>query len=134
MIQTVLDRASTKASAWRSWVRRVLQAESTILAHAGLPMFGRYGYFVPYARAGEHPRAGPDDTVSWLEERLEEGLAMFLEQLTQAERLSGRLVEFASGDSTDPNQPRFDQSWFSGIDAAMLYSMVYCRRPARVSA
>ena len=121
-----------KGLPWRAWLRQLLRAESSVLAWAGLPGFGRYGYFVPYSLAGKHPRPRPEETVPWLEARLEAGLALFLEYVAHADRLHKQLAEFAHANPSDPSQPRFDQSWFSGIDAAILYAMVRRHRPARV--
>ena len=87
----------------------------------------RRGYFIPHRHAASLvPDRRP---YRWIEERFEgcregefaralEAIAGFREEL---EAIGG-----------PPPEPRWQQDWFPGLDAAVLYALVRSRRPRRV--
>ena len=54
-------------------------------------------------------------------------------QLLESARVhSDRFAAWRHGDPREVSRPRFDQQWFSGLDAAMAYHLVRDRRPGKI--
>jgi predicted O-methyltransferase YrrM len=90
----------------------------------------RRGFFIPYRYAETLPEAGEVAPYSALEERFR---AAEPEMVAWLERLAGYGGGLAAiGEADPPPAPRWGQSWFPRLDAAMAYTMLRETRPARV--
>jgi predicted O-methyltransferase YrrM len=87
----------------------------------------RRGFFIPYrhARSVTSPQGYP--AIGGL---FEAALPEMAAALDSVEAVADDLKRIAR-DGKAP-QPRWDQDWFCGLDAAMLYAQIRRRRPARV--
>lgn len=87
---------------------------------------GQYGWFIPYRyRAGSPPPVDPYPEAPFTAAR-----PQIRESLEQAARYSD---QWPGMDGRDPPPaPRFDQDWFPGLDAALLYGLVRARKPKRI--
>jgi hypothetical protein len=106
-----------------------LRAQSTLLHWLGLRRAGSYGYYIPYRYAGGVTRPGEADVIPWLQSRMDAESAGYLQTLSLGEAFAERLAEFRRGVLDEPRRPRFDQVWFTGLDAAMAYTLVRSYRP-----
>lgn len=85
------------------------------------------GFYIPYRYAQAcRPRAAPP----WLIKALHEAHPCMQRTLDGARRFTPRLRDFATG--SHPGTPRFDQDWFTGLDAALAYALIRMRLPTRV--
>ena len=79
---------------------------------------GRRGWFIPYRYRGETPPvadAYPEAVFAAAEPAMRAALAMALGHAGEWPRFAER---------PEPPTPRFDQDWFPGLDAALLYGFV----------
>ncbi len=108
------------------------QALSTALARDGVPGTRAYGVHVPYAYPDSLAPLDEDDTLDWLAARMGAGRARYGETVAWAREHARRFAGWRTGDPADPSRPRFDQVWFSGLDAAMAYTLVRRLAPRHV--
>jgi predicted O-methyltransferase YrrM len=108
------------------------QALATVLAREGVPGMRAHGVYVPYAYPGTLAPLDEDECLDWLEARFEAAAGVFRERLDEAAAHSARFAAWRHADPDDRNRPRFDQQWFSGLDAAMAYAMVRRLAPRRI--
>jgi predicted O-methyltransferase YrrM len=104
--------------------RRLLFGLQTLL---GLK---RRGFFIPYRYADGLPEAGSLPAYGALERRFAEAEPEMAARLSSLERYKDDLS--AIGENAAPPEPRWGQSWFPGLDAAMAYVMLREEKPARV--
>jgi len=81
------------------------------------------GSFIPHRRAG-----GGDIASAALGAMFEAARPAFAELARRLESYGDAFARFGG----PPPAPRFAQDWFTGLDAAALYTLVRDRRPARV--
>ena len=105
----------------RTWWRRLCFGLDTVLG------LDRKGFFIPYARAGAVTAPGRYEAATRAYAAAEPAMEAALDAL---ESLGGDLLQIA-GDAEAP-QPRWGQDWFCGLDAAMLYTLIRARAPARI--
>ena len=84
----------------------------------------RRGFFIPYRHADEVAA----EAYPGLVPRFAEAAPRMVEVLDAMEALAPALAAIAG----PAPQPRWDQDWFPGLDAAALYTLVRQRRPARI--
>jgi predicted O-methyltransferase YrrM len=85
------------------------------------------GFYIPYRYA---QACAPRQAPSWLLEALTQAHSRMHHALDAARKFSPRLRDFASG--SIPSVPRFDQDWFTGLDATLAYTLVRDRKPRRI--
>ncbi len=109
-------------------------ALATLLEMLGLGMLGlgrRLGIFIPYRHAAAlvPPRAYPA-----LEPLFALALPAMRARIAECGAYAGALAAIGSGGGSagGPGSARWDQDWFSGLDAAILYTLVRARRPRRL--
>jgi hypothetical protein len=90
----------------------------------------RRGFFIPYRYAETLPEPGKVASYAALEERFRAAEPAFLSWLETLGRYAGELESIGEDDA--PPQPRWGQSWFPRLDAAMAYAILREVRPARV--
>ncbi len=112
--------------------RALWQALSTALARENVPGARAYGVHVPYAYPGSLAPLGQDEELGWLAERIAQGRERYVEVLAESRRHAVQFASWRAADPADPGRPRFDQQWFSGLDAAVAYSMVRRLAPRRI--
>jgi len=105
----------------RTWWRRLCFGLDTV---TGLD---RKGFFIPYARAKSVVAPGRYEAAVRAYAAAEPVMEAALEAL---EGLAADLRRIAP-DAPAP-QPRWNQDWFCGLDAAMLYTLIRARAPQRV--
>jgi hypothetical protein len=110
---------------------RLLRGLSTVRNWAG---FGgaRLGFHIPYRWAANLAPFTQNDRYEWLKEAWDADRAPFENTLSLIERHLDRLAEFAVGEPGNADRPRFDQSWFPGLDGAAAYALVRELAPARI--
>jgi len=89
----------------------------------------RRGFFIPHRYAESLLPAGRRQPYPRAEARLRAGQASFREVLAWVEDCSAALSAIGAA---FPPAPRWDQSWFAPLDAAVAYALVHHRRPARI--
>jgi predicted O-methyltransferase YrrM len=88
--------------------------------------FGQHGWFIPYRyRAGSPAPISP-----YPEAPFENARTAMLESLKQTAEFSDAWPKMDGRDP--PPAPRFNQDWFPGLDAALLYGLVRARKPSRI--
>ena len=92
----------------------------------------KLGFYIPYRWAGNLAPFTENDTYEWLKTAWDADPAPFEAGLALIEKHLDRLVQFASADPNDPDRPRFDQSWFPGLDGCAAYAFVRESRPERI--
>ena len=105
----------------REWFRRLCFGLDTVLA------LDRKGFFIPYRHARQ---VAPPARYAAIERLFEDALPEMASALDAAEAVAKELDAIAH-DAPAPS-PRWDQDWFCGLDAAMLYAQIRLHRPARV--
>jgi predicted O-methyltransferase YrrM len=105
----------------REWFRRLCFGLDTVLS------LDRLGFFIPYrhARSVTPPKFYPAIAALFEDAAPERAAA-----IDAIEAVAEDLKKIAR-DAKAP-QPRWDQDWFCGLDAAMLYAQVRRHRPARM--
>lgn len=111
-------------------VRRFWKAQSTILHWLGAGTTP-YGYYVPYRYAKSIP-ARNDFAYSWLKELLDQKRGNFQSLLEECRTHLQRFEDFRSENPDNKNQPRFNNQWFTGLDAAMAYTIVRKWQPSHI--
>ncbi|NKC16876.1 MAG: class I SAM-dependent methyltransferase [Gammaproteobacteria bacterium] len=86
------------------------------------------GFYIPHRYAANLSPGIPD----WLRERFAHAAPAMRTYLEQVFALETKLRTFGTKRAGDPHGPRFDQDWFSGLDAALAYTMVYTLAPATI--
>lgn len=84
------------------------------------------GYVVPYRYAGQ---LQPPPPPPWLLDALEAAVPRMTRWLDAARGHGALLSGLDRGRDDDPDGPRFDQDWFSGLDATLAYTAVRELRP-----
>ena len=112
----------------RTRLRRLAFGLATVLGLA------RRGYFIPYRYAGDAPESRrPYRWIEALFERAVDG--RFAETLALMDGCREAYQAIARG-AADPAPggatARWDQDWFTGLDAAAAYAIVRHARPARI--
>ena len=113
-------------------LRAFLRALSTVLAREGVPGLRSHGAFVPYFYPDTVLPLGEDECLQWLDERMAAERTNYIQILEHARQYSALFASWKHADPVDVSRPRFNQLWFSGLDAAMAYAMVRRLRPARI--
>ncbi|MEM7406777.1 MAG: class I SAM-dependent methyltransferase [Pseudomonadota bacterium] len=87
------------------------------------------GFFLPYRYADQvSPRPSP----AWLSNTLDAAGETMQRWLGSARELSPRLSDFAQQTPGAPHRPRFDQDWFTGLDATMAYTLTRTLAPPQI--
>lgn len=107
----------------RAWLRTARFGIPTVLGLA------KRGFFIPYRYAGLLPAGGPGRRYAAVEERLRSRLATFHEWL---DRLADYEADFAAIGSDPAPAPRWKQSWFPRLDAAIAYGLLRELKPRLV--
>ena len=128
-LQTVDVHTSTP---FMKRLRAFLKAQSTVLAREGVPGMRSHGVFVPYFYPHTALPLGEDECLRWLDERMLSERQRYLQTLADAQQFSALFASWKQADPDDVSRPRFNQVWFSGLDAAMAYAMVRRLQPARI--
>jgi len=110
----------------------IAQALATVLAREGMPGVRAHGVYVPYAYPGSLAPLAEDGVLDWLAERMLAEAAAYREMLAGAAAHAATFAAWRHADPDDRHRPRFDQQWFSGLDAAMAYTMLRRLAPRRV--
>ncbi len=105
----------------RTWWRRLCFGLDTV---TGLD---RKGFFIPYARARSVAAPGRYEAAVRAYAAAEPAMEAALEAL---ESLGADLLKIEA--AAPAPQPRWNQDWFCGLDAAMLYTLVRARAPQRI--
>jgi predicted O-methyltransferase YrrM len=105
----------------REWFRRLCFGLDTVL------QLDKKGFFIPYHRART---VTPPERYAAIETLFEEALPEMASALDAVEAVADDLLAIAR-DAKAP-APRWNQAWFCGLDAAMLYAQIRQHRPARV--
>jgi predicted O-methyltransferase YrrM len=87
------------------------------------------GFFIPYRYAGGVPGPGLRPPYAAIEQMFAGRAQAFGELLARSEAYAGDLAAFRE---TSPPEPRWLQSWFPRLDAAIAYVLVRERRPHRI--
>ena len=110
---------------------RFWRGVSTLRSWMGFDNIMR-GFHIPYRWAGSLAPFTENDRYEWIQAAWDADRVPFEETLSLIERHLDRLTDFAVGDLDDPDRPRFDQSWFPGLDGAAAYALVRELKPARI--
>lgn len=88
------------------------------------------GFFIPYRYADRQPALAQRDAYPSMARMLAEAEPAMAETLAAIAAVAHdlRAVPLEGG----PPEPRWDQDWFPGLDAAAAYAMLRIRRPRRV--
>ena len=105
----------------REWFRRLCFGLDTVLSLA------RLGFFIPYPHAHS---VTPPQRYPAIAALFEEALPEMALAIDAVEAVADDLKKIAR-DAEAP-EPRWNQDWFCGLDAAMLYAQIRQHRPARV--
>lgn len=105
----------------REWFRRLCFGLDTVLS------LDRKGFFIPYRHARS---VSPQRRYPAIEAMLEDALPEMASAIDAIEAVAEDLNRIAR-DAKTP-EPRWDQDWFCGLDAAALYAQIRLHRPARV--
>lgn len=106
---------------FRTWWRRLCFGLDTV---TGL---GRKGFFIPYARAGAVTPPGRYEAVVRAYAAAEPAMEAALDFLDSLAEDLARIETDAPAPA-----PRWNQDWFCGLDAAMLYTLIRARSPRRI--
>jgi hypothetical protein len=90
----------------------------------------RRGFFIPYRYADGLPKPGGIPAYGALEARFAGAEPEMTACLGLIERYGDDLTKIS--EDAAPPEPRWGQTWFTGLDAAMAYVMLRDKRPARV--
>jgi len=110
----------TRQSA-RAWWRTLRLGLPTVLGIKPL------GVFVPYRYAGALPPPGQRPPPALLDARFGQRTACFERVVRALDRQRAALLAIGSDDT--PPAPRWRQSWFPGLDAAVAYVLVRRLKP-----
>jgi predicted O-methyltransferase YrrM len=105
----------------REWFRRLRFGLDTVLS------LDRLGFFIPYRHART---VTPPARYPAIEALFEDALPEMAAAIDALENVADDLKAIAR-DANAPD-PRWNQDWFCGLDAAMLYAQIRLHRPARV--
>ena len=89
----------------------------------------REGYYIPHRYAGNSVQPNPPQ---WLLRALDASVAPSIERLDRARTFSAELSPLAKVRDADPQGARFDQQWFTGLDATMAYTTVRHFQPRTI--
>ena len=89
----------------------------------------REGYYIPHRYAGKSVQPNPPQ---WLRHALDASFAPSTERLDTARTFSAELGTLAKICDEDPQGARFDQQWFTGLDATMAYTTVRHFQPRTI--
>lgn len=92
----------------------------------------RYGFYIPYKWAHTVDPVDQDSVYPWLKHAWDEDRSAFEETLSLIRPHLDRLKDFARANPDDRDRPRFDQSWFPGLDGAAAYALVRELEPSTV--
>jgi hypothetical protein len=107
----------------RAWRRRARLGLPTVLG------LGRGGFFLPYRYAGTLPGPGARPPYAAVERLFEGCRPSFRRILSELEAFAADLKRIG-GDP--PPAPRWSQSWFPRLDAAVAYALVRTLKPRRI--
>ena len=99
------------------------RARSRILRRRHAEGLGPRGTFIPHREPAEADRGAPG-----LRSRFDEAAPCFARVLALVEGHGAAYARFGGA----PPAPRFEQDWFPGLDAAVLYALVRAEAPARM--
>jgi hypothetical protein len=116
----------------RNRITAFARAMSTVLHSMGIGNFQPYGFFTPYRYAAGCEALGEDEGYEWLKDSLDSQVDELESFINYIAGFNSRFTDFREANPQDQNQPRFNQEWFPGLDAASAYSMVMRYRPARI--
>lgn len=107
-------------------LRRLAYGLATVIGpFVGL---GAKGFFIPYGRAASAPAAGTNRYPA-IEELFAERWQDFRQTLDAIHAHGATLAAIGAGPAP---AARWNQDWFSGLDAAAAYALVRERRPRRI--
>jgi hypothetical protein len=112
--------------------RRFAKAQSTVLNWLGINQAKAYGFYVPYRYASQIRARDPMKPIRWLNEKLDRESHKFEELLLSFTEYNERLKDFDFADDKNRQTPRFNNDWFSGLDAAAAYCLVRKLKPSRI--
>ncbi len=107
----------------RGWRRRAWLGLPTVLG------LGRGGFFLPYRYAGTLPGPGARPPYGAAETLFGACRERFIQVLSNLEPLAGDLKRIGA---EPPPAPRWSQSWFPRLDAAVAYALVRLLKPGRI--
>jgi predicted O-methyltransferase YrrM len=110
----------------RSARRRLWFGLLTILGVA------RRGFFIPHRYAHAVPRAGTRAPYAAVEALFAAREAQFRDVLSWADDVAEDLLRIGGTAAPGAKGPRWTQSWFPRLDAAIAYSLIRRLRPGRV--
>ena len=87
------------------------------------------GFFIPHRFAAEAQARVGDLTYRCVSERLEAGEHGFVQHLKEAAAFRDHFRQIGS---SPPPAPRWNQDWFSGLDAIAAYTLVRTKQPSRI--
>ncbi len=85
------------------------------------------GFFVPYRHAASV--VPPTSPVDWIQEYFHSSAPAFLNVL---DSIGSHAKDLSRIGPDTPPEPRWNQDWFSGLDAAAAYAIVRDQRPHRI--
>ena len=89
----------------------------------------RKGFFIPYRFADTLPTPGSVPSYSIIEDLFEKASPIFETVLADASKFSSDLKAI---DGQSPPEPKWTQSWFPTLDAAIAYTLVRTQKPKRI--
>jgi len=107
----------------RSWRRRARLGLPTVLG------LGRGGFFLPYRYAGTLPGPGARPPYPAAERLFDDCRERFAKVLSDLDPFAGDLERLGA---EPPPAPRWSQSWFPRLDAAVAYGLVRILGPDRI--
>ena len=107
----------------RAWLRTARFGIPTVLG------LSKRGFFIPYRYASLLPAGGPSRRYAAAEQRLQERRAVFCDWL---DRLGAYEADFAAIGADPAPAPRWKQSWFPRLDAAIAYGLLRELKPGLV--
>ncbi|HWA50972.1 MAG TPA: class I SAM-dependent methyltransferase [Dongiaceae bacterium] len=110
----------------RTWWRSLCYGLDTV---TGLD---RKGFFIPYGRAKSVAKPGRYDVVSRAFAEAEPAMEQALDALEHIGPDLLKIEREAKAASGKYVGPRWNQDWFCGLDAAMLYALIRARAPKRI--
>ena len=111
--------------------KRFMSGLSTVKKWAG---FGgsSLGFYIPYRYAESIQTQNESDTILWLKKKWDLRIEEFQVWIDRANSHNQRFDDFKVAHPRNPNQPRFNQDWFPGLDGAMAYTMVHHYKPKNI--
>lgn len=116
---------------FREQVRRYFKGLRTLAHWVG---WGKkpFGFYIPYGYAKDLPPRDQNYCLDWLRRRWESQVPQWNEWIRRAESHRDTFRAWEALDPLTPQRPRWNQTWFPGLDGAMAYTMVRHFQPRRI--